>query len=410
MMDNFTPCPEWQTLLSAYHDHQLGAAERAKVRRHLDACAACRAALAQLDADRQRFLTVYPITSPAALRESVMKEITTMQTPTTRTIPSGWLRWAFGLALIAVIGGLALLGAVLLTSPRTPEQVAQAPTEVTIGGEGYNVYSHPMAMHRAAESARKSPDSVIQDADALASTPPSAAAEPFNFNQGNPRNYGIPGGVQMGYDVDLRLEVKDALRDARAAQELVRGHGGFIIDFNYDAPDGERPRATLSGKVPADQAQATLTTLEKYGQVRGLTIAGEDLTEQMQRERDEARRQQEKANKMGAIANKAHPWPAISATDERHWAQTQADAAKRALLGLQAKHDLVAFTAVFQEANVRKPLHLTDLNTALLHVLSFALLLLGILAVVLLGLGLLATPVLLARMAKKAASSEISKE
>ncbi|HEY3417306.1 MAG TPA: DUF4349 domain-containing protein, partial [Armatimonadota bacterium] len=154
--------------------------------------------------------------------------------------------------------------------------------------------------------------------------------------------------------------VKDALRGARQAQQVVRDHGGFIIDFAFNSDEGKLACASIRGKIPADQAEKALAAMEKIGQVRGLTIGGEDLTEQFKQKIDEAQKQQEHAQKLENLKGRANARTAMSLEDQRHWAEEQAAQAKRALLGLQARHELVEFSASFIEGKPRERLHFTQ--------------------------------------------------
>jgi PAS domain S-box-containing protein len=78
---------------------------------------------------------------------------------------------------------------------------------------------------------------------------------------------------------------------------------------------------------------------------------------QAQQKIDEANKQEEHAGKLEKLENRAGARVAPNIEQQRHWAEEQAAAAKRALLGLQARHELVEFSASFIEGKPRERLH-----------------------------------------------------
>lgn len=201
-----------------------------------------------------------------------------------------------------------------------------------------------------------------------------------------------PSGLQIAYDIDYRLQVKNALQKSRQAQGIITGLGGFTMNYQYVQDEHEPAVACFNGKIPADKAEAALAQIEKLGNVRGLTIAGEDLTEQFQANRQEIARQTEHAKKLDAIANRIASKSAASVESQRNDAKGQVNAARQALTGLTTRHELVTITAAFYEAQPREPLTLARATAGTRHALNYALLLLVTIAVFFLVIALVAAP------------------
>ncbi|MHB9026320.1 MAG: DUF4349 domain-containing protein [Armatimonadota bacterium] len=372
------------------------------------------------------------------------------------TLPASWLRWLVGFTGVTALASLALISFLLVGNTRTPMTIVPVDGNGQVvldsvddsgkinaqTGIPHNVYNGLDAAERsrqylAYDAPAKVPAMVYMNRRDLILPPervsgfsgnldthgrspvasPNAswedallgyvgskkgffhASDAFQNNSANAtydfrmnRNYGIPGGIQMAYDVDYAFLVKNALQGARKAQQIVREHGGFIIDFAFNSDEGTLPYASIRGKVPADQADKALSAIEKLGQVRGLTIDGEDLTEQFKQQIDEANKQKEHAEKLEKLENRSRPRVAKNIEQERLRAEQRAAAAKRALLGLQAKHELVEFSASFIEDKPRERLHFGQVYA--MTVASLKLLGLVLVGVVLLLalIGIIASP------------------
>ncbi|MHB9132216.1 MAG: zf-HC2 domain-containing protein [Armatimonadota bacterium] len=438
-MNTIPPCPDWRERLSAYHDEQLTPEEKAQVDAHLADCEACHAALAQWEQDRRRFTAAYAASTGTDIRAHVLQELRTMeqQQPTQNiTLPLTWLRWLAGFSAAAVVLCLALTVVVLLSrQPQTRVVVAGGAShnqEVTDNEETYSGYKYAPAMpsgisnglsgNRARHSrALKMPKGASYDekyageysrnplgdvlsarVDATGKYEYVQKPDTYSIFRESERNYGIPGGIVMAYDADMRMLVKDALAGARKAQQMILDNGGFVVDFNYYAGENEIPAASIRGKVPAEKAEETFNNLEKMGRIRGLAIAGQDLTEQWKAQLDAITKENADAQRMGALANRSgSSRVSLDAQMQRHWAEMRATQARRALHGLAAKHDLVEFSAVFEEDHPRERIHFVQVTAITRQILHFALLLLGLLAV-LLALGVVvAVPVVALRKLRR---------
>lgn len=210
-----------------------------------------------------------------------------------------------------------------------------------------------------------------------------------------PCDFGISldlNGLKMAYDVNYRLQVKNALQKSRQAQGIIRKLGGFTMNYQYVNNEHEPAVAAFDGKVPAEKAEAALAEIEKLGNVRGLTIAGEDLTGQFQAQQEEIARQTEHAKKLDAIGSRSASKVAAGIEDQRHAAKGQVNAAEQALTGLTTRHELVTISATFYEAQPREPLTLARVTAGTRHVLNYALLLLVTVVVFFLVIAVVAAP------------------
>lgn len=435
---NVHPCPDWRELLSAYQDRQLSKNDSRRVEAHLASCTGCREALARWHADCTRYTDAYAgSTGGPNLRAAIMEEIRAMTpVPTLVSLSRSRYRWLLGFSAASAVG-CVILGSLMalqfnfagertaiaslapekrevaLAQPLTVDEkhkaFEQSPVDIPAGAPA------PPMMAKAASPGAKRPDSGETDrlrslgyldgpGDAVAAAKPDQhviteartpafkyekkfASSPDEFAARNDttlpvngpalsRNYGVAGGVHMAYDVDYRVEVKDALKSARQAQDMVRGQGGFTTDFQFTTGDGALPTASFRGKIPADKADAVLGEFEKLGQVSTVNVAGEDLTWQY--------RDLENRMKYQTGAEKA--------------------ATKRQYAELGLKENLVEFSASFTEPKPRERTTLASVARTTKDVLKYALLALLTLAVLLLGLALLISPfVLLVRTMKKRA-------
>jgi len=397
-MRKMTPCPAWQELLSAYQDRALPERDSRRVRAHLADCDACRRALAALERDRAQFTETYlAAAADVDLHDDVMRALEDAPAPRPAFRLTPW-QWGAAGGTVALVAALLVLAVQLAHGP---QQLAHAQRQRAVGelaaardmDAGLDRLGPvPKTRKDYGKIMHATDDFIHVDKTAainLLNTPglESSDTESFqNFLRG-------PGDLRMSYDVCYLLQVKDALAQARAAQAAIVTQGGFTVDFRYAREDGKRAWASFSGKVPAAQAEAALAALEKLGEVRSLSIAGEDLTEQFRQQLDTQQRLKEHAERLGNIGSRSKPKEALSAENTRNAAKSQADAARAALLGLTTRTELVTLSAEFVERAPRRPITLARVTEVTRGVLNSALLVLVTLAVILLILALIIAPI-----------------
>jgi len=431
------PCPEWEARLSAYQDGEATPRERTAVAAHLAGCAACRAALARLDADRDRFTEAYAGPYPD-VSENVLPEVRAMSRQQQTNVPTPLLRWLVGFSAAAVLVCLALIIAVS-TAPRETPMVVYAPDgsavyEYGADAQGSSVHGRRSGDARAVGHklysdndlysandlvAKKRPATfgafAIASPDAVASRPAPrpplsdlSGAGDMLYNPTTGRNYGIAGGLKMVYDVGYALQVRNALQAAREGSALIRKHGGFVIDFTYAGDEGQIPAATVRGKVPANEAKAALDALEKMGRVTGITLNGEDLTPQFRQYMEEMEKKIKTAENLGKISDRNRYWETLSAEQARHWAEQQAAQNKRAMLDVVTKSSLVEITATFAEGRPKESFGLAQFFALMRAVLVTLLVALAAVATLFALVALIVAPVVLLR--RRAASQEAPSE
>jgi anti-sigma factor RsiW len=114
-------CPEIERL-HAYFDGELPAAEAAALTRHVEGCADCRAALAQLEAARGALRRFAGVQAPQPLRASILRALDAeeQQSRPARTADPLWRR-PFWLGMLGGVGGSAVAAALaflLLFAPQ----------------------------------------------------------------------------------------------------------------------------------------------------------------------------------------------------------------------------------------------------------------------------------------------------
>ena len=415
-MSNNIPCPDWAALLSAYHDHQLSAKETRRVDGHLATCADCRKALAQWDTDRARFAAAYAeSTGGVDLRTAVLEELRTMKPSTTHiSLSLAKFRWLLGTTAFAAVACIILGGFLALRlnfEMRQDRQIAGGMEVILPLGHSDQFLAQPkpldipMGMVRGDRTAHI----VKKEASGAASAPvnesyyaiPPSEQKPASTStaivaarapeatgaksdnslsvnglaspDASGHNYGVVNGIQMHYDMNYQLQVKDAMQGARQAQDAVRRHGGFTMDFQYSSSEGQIPTASFRGKIPANEADNVLAEIEKLGQVTSVNIAGEDLTDAFK----------EKYNAL------------------KHQTGSEAEATQRALSELGVQKNLVEFSATFSEPKPRERMSLARVAETTKGLLKYALLAFLTLAVILLALGLLISPVVIWRRLRR---------
>ena len=455
-MRNVTPCPNWRELLSAYHDNNLSPKDRKRVAAHLQSCDDCRRALAQMDGDRDRFIDAYMAPAAKVdVRESVLAELRADTASAKEPRKFIFWDWVFHNISAAVIVTLILILAVFMsrdplideareawdesrqiaTAKERPDtsdasalpkdwtyenrlqpdaKVFDAPTNSLNGDKddyGMNAYingtekagdSLGMPLGRINDPSQKDTyDTLITPTYSRHGGSNSLVVSNYQaiIDDDGLNSYTMSGRLnrpdsvlKMAYDIDYRLQVKNALQKSRQAQEIISGLGGFTMNYQYVQNEHEPAVAAFNGKIPAEKAEAALAEIEKLGNVRGLTIAGEDLTGQFQAQREEVARQTEHAKKLDAIGTRSASKVAAGVEDQRHAAKGQVNAAKNALTGLTTRHELVTISAAFYEAQPREPLTLARATAGTRRALNYALLLLVTIAVFFLVVAVVAAP------------------
>ena len=411
-MSTTPPCPEWRELLAAYQDTQLSDGQTRRVDEHLTGCAACRGWLAALDMDRARFTAAYAESSGGPqLRAAVLEELR-MKTHKQKTPLSPLaLRRLFAtggaVALLVIIAAFAIVGSPFARRSEMAQSEPPAPlmsaTMESDGDESPEIAGmrqpapQSSAMRRAQPPAlppssttnaplvdyaadsvgikddaksKNSLDGAWMAASRVKATDKSFDADIPQQNDGAmtfselERNYGIPGGLKMAFTVSYSMEVKQALQSARKAQEIIKKHGGFSMDFQYEAPKGEKPWATFHGKIPAKEAAGVLDDIEKLGMMRSVDIGAEDIT-------DQYRNLEEQFKK--------------SKGDTKAYYQKE-------LEKLALKHNLVDFSATFIELKPREPFTFETLVQRTIEILRYILLALITLGVALVLITFLILP------------------
>lgn len=224
------------------------------------------------------------------------------------------------------------------------------------------------------------------------------------------RNYGYLGGLKMAYDINYGLQVKNALQSARQGGDVIRKHGGFVIDFNYGGDEGEIPVASVRGKVPAKEAKAAIEELEKMGRVTGITLSGEDLTPQFMQYLEEMAKKLKTAENLKRVRDHNRDYVELNAEQARHWAEQQAAQNKRGMIGVVTKSSLVELSVTFAESAPKQRFGPAQFLQRMRAVLVILLVTLAVVVVGMLLLALLITPIILLRRRNRPVAPEAPAE
>lgn len=390
------PCSEWREEISAFQDKNITNDKMKSLQEHLENCVVCRGWLAALEQDRSLFNNTYAKSAAGIdLRNVVLEELrmnTQQQKPNLNFITRPVLIFGGSFALLLLIIAFTLVGSPFknnnnLEGLTAPSAISEMPVPTTpespptLSSEDRR--QKPKAMHYDEIASSSSdnfesnkpsaPNSSLNerkpyDGKKEKSNGSVASGRAMTFSEME-RNYGIPGGLKMAFTVNYVMEVKQALQSARKAQEIIKKHGGFSMDFQYEAPIGGKPVATFHGKIPAKEAASVIDDIEKLGQMRTVNIGVEDIT-------DQYRNLEEQFNK------------SKGETQEYY---------KKELEKLALKHNLVDFSATFSETKVREPFTFDTLVQSTLEILRYILLALLTIGVALIVLALLISPFALLR-------------
>jgi len=440
-------------MLSAFQDHALSSEESQRVAAHLEHCENCCAALAQWERDRARFVAAYAApTEDVDLRDPICAALRAAAPAPSVERPVllyRW-RWAFGGLAAVTLVSLLLLAAIMpghqspmIIAP--PTQEANGSTaEDKFGSLGYigcqgdvmnspAIASDKFSVNELPRTASVMADARFYDDDASNSwalngnlyrdmgmnanvyeldadgriisdaNMPIAmdATQVIDSRRANRLVAASPSNIKLAYDVNYRLRVKDARQQSLQAQEMIGEHGGFTMNYQYLHAENAPAYASFHGKVPAKNAEAALAAVETLGQVHVLSIAGEDLTEQLQRQQAEIERQQDHAARLDKLAGKTSTKIAVDVEEKRHQAKGSVSQAKRTLLGLNTRHEWITISAEFYEAQPRAAMTLARATQSAHAWRHFAVLLLATLSVALLALGLVAAPIVTLRWLRR---------
>ena len=125
------PCERNRELLGAYHDHELDLAARRAVATHLQSCAACTAAMAEISGVSRQLAAAGRQQPPERLRSRILAALARVDSPAT-----SWAAWSLhfprsGLALQAAV----LLLACALTAFATAVVLSRAEQTKQLDGE-----------------------------------------------------------------------------------------------------------------------------------------------------------------------------------------------------------------------------------------------------------------------------------
>ncbi|MDQ7849837.1 MAG: DUF4349 domain-containing protein [Armatimonadota bacterium] len=251
--------------LSAYLDGRIDAAERREVGAHLEACAACRGALAGLRRTVALLGQMEAVRAPAGLRAAVRQQLEAEQSHPVRsrfrlsgvTAPGGAL-WRVG--LVAAAAGLVALFAVNLWPDLLP-----ARRQVAEERQGARPPLPVQAVERVGSSEGLGRTRQVGvPAVPLRGQVPEAPRLPFER--------------QVVRQAELTVEVA-SFEDASASLvRIAEDSGGFVAESTTS--QGEPPQGTFVLRVPARAFSRTLERVEALGQVRGRRVSGQDVTEE----------------------------------------------------------------------------------------------------------------------------------
>jgi anti-sigma factor (TIGR02949 family) len=123
-VEGIVDCREVEGLLDAYLDGELEPAVSTSVRNHLDACAACRQRLANVESIGRMVRRAPYYQAPEALRA----RLTEVRTRSRAT--SNWLAWAAAVVMVASLTGSILILRTSARVPRTLDSVDAVAQEV----------------------------------------------------------------------------------------------------------------------------------------------------------------------------------------------------------------------------------------------------------------------------------------
>ncbi len=259
---------EW---LSGYLDGRVSAEERRQVEAHLDACAVCRATLADLRRTVALVQDLEPVGAPAAFRTAVQERLEAERSAPNRgrrAWPLAWSlparpTWRAALAAAAVL--LIGLFSVNLWQEVSPRRDA---------GEGIFSRRAPSRAVDVDKSAAPAAESQFGRAQPVGvpGVPLPAAQVP------GPGVARLPFERQVIRAATLQAQVPSFEDASKALVRIAESSGGFIADSTTSQE--EPPYGTFVLRVPALRFSQTLDQIEALGKVTERRVRGQDVTEE----------------------------------------------------------------------------------------------------------------------------------
>ena len=169
------------------------------------------------------------------------------------------------------------------------------------------------------------------------------------------RNYGLAEELHLAYDAALTVETRDALSALRAAAEVVREQGGFVLQADFRRVE-RLATAVLTCKVPAGNLEASLTGFQTLGVTKVQQLAGQDLTQDVVAAAAALRREQDTRARLSREAA-AGDEPNITAALRADLTQSE----ERTLAGRRKQYEVLSQTvlssvcATFESPVPRQP-------------------------------------------------------
>lgn len=109
--------------------------------------------------------------------------------------------------------------------------------------------------------------------------PPSAERKPKPPTIAPPeRNYGLADKLQIAYRASMTLHSPDVSAALEQTELAFRKYDGFVLTSDFGKDEKGKARATVSGRVPAEQLGDFLVAVDRLGTLVSRTVNGEDLT------------------------------------------------------------------------------------------------------------------------------------
>ncbi|MGH2406152.1 MAG: DUF4349 domain-containing protein [bacterium] len=261
---------------SALIDGELQAGDAAQVEAHLEQCAECRAALAQLRATVRLVRGVEPVQVPEGFAAAVRGRIEHIASDAPRT---GWTRlralvpglgWSWKTAVAA-----ASIALVAVFAANLVREIAPVSFRNDEERSGLRQKNEPAEYGREGQQTAKSLD--------RAAAPQSA---PVPGQTDSRRS--LESGVSPADALTLRrvirtgqvaVEVEKFDDASRRLLTIAEGAGGFVADSSY-VEDSGIPRGTFILRVPAGRFSDVVRQVEALGTVHRRQISGQDVTEE----------------------------------------------------------------------------------------------------------------------------------
>jgi hypothetical protein len=261
--------------LMAWLDGELRPELAAGAEAHLESCAECRAAVADLRGVSQQLAswksTERPMEIPAALRSAVDAHVAD-QKKRDAAHRRNW-RQIFGTRRLIWAGGtlIILLGIIVALKIAPKLMVSRFSANDSEVGEYLEKGNFKKGMAIKELPAK----SVISAASTIDWKTNEASASQVEY--GTTTNHSSP---MIARTAQLSLVTKDFEKARASAEEILKRHGGYIGQLDVNAPAGAGRTLTAVFRVPSMQLDATLIELKKLGRVIAEAQSGEEVTQQ----------------------------------------------------------------------------------------------------------------------------------